>query len=71
MMGWKYWPLRSTERFRRVTMLSLLPTKYRSSQQDISEDGAHVGDTGHRRIFVVNTGDVWVKNVPLQKIISW
>jgi chemotaxis protein CheD len=31
---------------------------------------AHVGETGHRRIaFDVETGDVWVKHEPLQKII--
>lgn len=31
---------------------------------------AHVGETGHRRIvFDVNSGDVWVKFMPLQKLI--
>ncbi len=31
---------------------------------------AHVGESGHRNIvFDVDTGDVWVKHVPLQKII--
>jgi len=41
------------------------------SQRSIPLLVAHVGETGHRRIvFNVNTGDVWVKHVPLQKIIS-
>lgn len=31
---------------------------------------AHVGETGYRRIaFDVETGDVWVKHEPLQKLI--
>jgi len=40
------------------------------SEREIPLLVAHVGETGHRRIaFDVETGDVWVKHEPLQKII--
>ena len=41
------------------------------TERDVSLLVAHVGETGHRRIaFDVESGDVWVKHEPLQKIIS-
>ena len=40
------------------------------TERGISLLVAHVGETGHRRIaFDVESGDVWVKHEPLQKII--
>ncbi len=41
------------------------------SEKRISLLIAHVGETGHRRIvFQVQTGEVWVKHEPLQRLIS-
>jgi len=41
------------------------------SEREIPLLVAHVGETGHRRIaFEVESGDVWVRHEPLQKIIG-
>jgi len=43
----------------------------RLAERNIELLVAHVGETGHRRIALdVKNGDVWVKHVPLHKVIG-